>query len=446
MHVRYDKLVPTLKAALRHDTLDLLGRAVSFIRRLREIRACLFVWSVVLSRFGSGRPGFEQARQWYQRLGGSELWPRPFQMRFKSPSAVRLFEQAFESCVDRWRATKRRSHPLARHFPDIVAVDSTSIQLLDALRPVFKGGQSFFSSLKVLLTVSVFGCLPLHARMVPGCRHDMTLFPPLTLFAQRTLMLFDKGFVAFERLRDIQQAGLQFLCPMRLNGNPMLLDARCAPKLVVHRVRRASKVVRRGARRYPGTIRLHELLASKSCISKPWDLDVVMWPGSNQEPTYARLVIVPGPKGRPRPYLTNLDPLTWSPKAIAELYRLRWQIELVFKELKQCLNLENLPSRDPHAVQVFAWASLIALALSRCISMWLCPLVKLVGLAARLRPALTSRALRQLARSLARILTSPTRQALAYARVFTEDIVLEIGARDTDRDDTFKRMIPLLAA
>src|SRR5512142_1908069 len=98
MHVRYDKLVPTLKAVLADDALDLLGRAVAFIRRLREIRACLFVWSVVLSRFGSGRPGFEQARQWYRRLGGSELWPRPFQIRFKSPNAVKLFEQAFESC------------------------------------------------------------------------------------------------------------------------------------------------------------------------------------------------------------------------------------------------------------------------------------------------------------------------------------------------------------
>ena len=90
MSVRYDKLVRALKAVLPEETLSALGRAVAFIRRLREIRASIFVWSVVLSRFGSGLPAFEQARQWYRRLGGTEFWPRPFQMRFKSAAAVRL--------------------------------------------------------------------------------------------------------------------------------------------------------------------------------------------------------------------------------------------------------------------------------------------------------------------------------------------------------------------
>jgi hypothetical protein len=446
MYVRYDRLVPVLKTVLCDDALDLLGRAVSFIRRLREIRACLFVWSVVLSRFGSGRPGFEQARQWYGRLGGTQLWPRPFQIRFKSPNAVRLFEQAFESCVQRWRTSRHRCHPLAKHFADIVAVDSTVIELSDALRPVFKGGQNFVSSLKVLLTVSVFGALPLHARMLRGCQHDMTLFPPLELFAPGTLMLFDKGFVAFQRLRDIEAAGLRYLCPMRVNGNAIVLHARRAPGWATRRIRGACKLVRRRARQSSDYVMLRDLITADSRIRKPWDLDVVMWPANTEVPTYARVVIVPGLGGKPRPYLTNLDPLKWTPAAIAELYRLRWQIELVFKELKQCLNLDNLPSKDPHAVQVFAWASLLALALSRCISLWLCPLTKLVGLAGRLRPALTSRALRQLARSLARILTSPVRQAIAHVRAFTEDILLEIRARNVARNDTFKRMIPLLEA
>jgi hypothetical protein len=89
MKVRYDELVPALKALLPADGLDLIGRAVAFIRRLREIRASIFVWSVVLSRFGAGRPGFEQARQWYRQLTSVELWARPFQVRFKSIGAVR---------------------------------------------------------------------------------------------------------------------------------------------------------------------------------------------------------------------------------------------------------------------------------------------------------------------------------------------------------------------
>ena len=107
MSVRYDKLVPALKALLPDERLNFLGRAVAFIRRLRNIQASVFVWSVVLSRFGDGRPAFEQARQWYKRLGGAEIWPRPFQMRFKNARAVRLFERTFDDAVKNWRAPTR---------------------------------------------------------------------------------------------------------------------------------------------------------------------------------------------------------------------------------------------------------------------------------------------------------------------------------------------------
>jgi hypothetical protein len=157
-------------------------------------------------------------------------------------------------------------------------------------------------------------------------------------------------------------------------------------------------------------------------------------------------VIVPGPKRAQRPYLTNLKPSQWSPRALAELYRLRWQVELVFKELKQNLNLESLPSKDCHAVQVFTWASLLALAVSRTVASCLCPLPQLVGLAPGLRPALVTRALRSTLRLLARALSAPPRRAHELLEIFAEEVALEIRARDRPREDSFQRLRPLLRA
>jgi hypothetical protein len=436
MSARYDRLVPALKALLPETPLTLLGRAVAFIRRLREIQASAFVWSVVLSRFGSGRPGFEQARLWYRRLAGSTLWPRPFQMRFKTVSAVRLFERAFAEAVKPWRTQRRARHPLARHFPDIAAVDSTLLQLADALRPVFKGTISAAASLKALLTISVFGLLPLHAELVAGNRHDMTLFPALDLFVRGTLLLFDKGFVAYDRLRQIDDAALLYLCPMRLNGNALVV-----------RTRRAPKYVRRVLGRHPDGVWLRDLLPAKRRIGRAWDVDVLVWPKSaGARPVATRLVIVPGPKRAQRPYLTNLAASRWPPRIVAELYRLRWQIELVFKELKQHLNLENLPTKDRHAVQVFAWASLIALALSRTVATCFCAANALVGLAPSLRVALVTRALRGMVRLLGRALVAVSHCQRQLVDVFVDELALEIRARDPDRDDSFKRLAPLLPA
>ena len=438
MSVRYDRLVPALKALLPEDPLTLLGRAVAFIRRLREIRASAFVWSVVLSRFGSGRPGFEQARQWYLRMTGATLWPRPFQMRFKSAAAVRLFQRAFLDAVKPWRVRRRARHPLARHFPDIALIDSTVLQVDDSLRRFFKGTRGAAASLKALLTVSVFGLLPLDAEVCAGNRHDMKLFPALDLFVRGTLLLFDKGFVAYDRLRQIADASLLYLCPMRLNGNALVMRARRAPKYV-----------RQALRRHPEGVWLRDLLPADKRIGKAWDLDVVLWPKTaarERQQVATRLVIVPGPAQAQRPYLTNLTPSQWSPRALAELYRLRWQVELVFKELKQNLNLACLPSKDPHAVQVFAWASLIALALSRTVTACLCPLTQLVGLAPRLRPALVTRALRSTIRLLARALSAPRQRAHDLLGVFVEEVVLEVRARDPGREDSFQRLLPLLNA
>jgi putative transposase len=431
----YDKLVPALKALLPSAEIDALGRSVSFIRRLREIRAGGFVWSVVLSRFCAGRPAFEQARRCYEQVIGVWVWPRPFQMRFKARSAVALFERVFEMAVRYWRTSRRVNHPLAKCFADVVLIDSTDIQLFDALRPIFKGAGASVASLKVLLTVSAFGLVPLAATLFSGNRNDQQLFPSLSLFRRGSLLLFDKGFVQYERLRTIERAGLYFLCPMRLNGNPRIVGVRNAPRQI-----------RLALARNPDGLRLRDVLEVGARIHGSWDIDIVLKSGDRPNESRCRLVLVPGRKNVVRPYLTNLAARDWSPAAIAELYRVRWQIELVFKELKQHLNLESVNSRDEHAVQVLTWASLIALLVSRTLANCVSPFSLSIGLRSPIRPSLVSRALRGAIRILAKALGTPlSRSELPYAELLFDQLRTEVRSRDGDRADSFGRIGPLLA-
>jgi hypothetical protein len=241
MKVRYDEVVPALKRLLPSERVDAVGQRVGFIQRLRTITASSFVWSVVLSRFGHGVPAFEQARQWYARLTKTILWPRPFQMRFKKASVVRLFERVFEEAVQPWRAgmQRRPQHPLAKRFPDVVTWDSTLVQVADCLRGHFKGTRGAAASLKVLLAVSVWGLMPLAAQVVAGHRHDNLFGPPLALFRKGTLLLFDKGFGAYRRLREIGDASLFYLCPMRVNGIAHVVKVHAGPSRARTSLRRS---------------------------------------------------------------------------------------------------------------------------------------------------------------------------------------------------------------
>jgi len=64
--------------------------------------------------------------------------------------------------------------------------------------------------------------------------------------------------------------------------------------------------------------------------------------------------------------VSNLEAATWSAAQLLELYRVRWQVELVFKRLKGLLHLDHLRARGPELAQVYLLGKLLgALLLAR---------------------------------------------------------------------------------
>lgn len=58
--------------------------------------------------------------------------------------------------------------------------------------------------------------------------------------------------------------------------------------------------------------------------------------------------------------VTTLEAADWSPREVLRLYRARWQVELVFKRMKQLLRLNQLRSQHPTSVEATVRALLIA--------------------------------------------------------------------------------------
>ena len=57
--------------------------------------------------------------------------------------------------------------------------------------------------------------------------------------------------------------------------------------------------------------------------------------------------------------VTSLDAATYSDAEVAELYRLRWQIELAFKRLKSLLNFNRLPAKDADLARAWLLSKLL---------------------------------------------------------------------------------------
>ncbi len=58
--------------------------------------------------------------------------------------------------------------------------------------------------------------------------------------------------------------------------------------------------------------------------------------------------------------LTSLDDAGFPTGDVLDLYRLRWQIELVFKRLKSLIHLDQLPAKDPDLARCWIYAKIIA--------------------------------------------------------------------------------------
>ena len=67
-------------------------------------------------------------------------------------------------------------------------------------------------------------------------------------------------------------------------------------------------------------------------------------------------VLVDG-KWRDMVFLTNN--FAWSATTVAELYKARWEVELLFKELKQTLQLQDFYGENENAVRWQIWAALL---------------------------------------------------------------------------------------
>jgi hypothetical protein len=87
------------------------------------------------------------------------------------------------------------------------------------------------------------------------------------------------------------------------------------------------------------------------------DFDVTF--GSGASCVMCRMVGVPTPEGAYHSYLTNLPPAV-GPLQIADLYRVRWEIESDNKLDKSCSHLDDIAARSGPSVRAMVHASIVS--------------------------------------------------------------------------------------
>jgi hypothetical protein len=149
------------------------------------------------------------------------------------------------------------------------------------------------------------------------------------------IVLFDKGYVDFEHLGDLEQRGVFWVTRAKDNLAYEVVGTMPASK--------DPKILR------DDIIRLNN-------------------PNESAPELLRRVVALVEVDGEEREMVFLTNNLTWSPRSVADLYRCRWQIEVFFKQIKQTLQLADFLGHNANAVRWQVWLALLVYLLLRYLS------------------------------------------------------------------------------
>jgi putative transposase len=319
------------------SVLSQVAEETGFHRRDRKRDAVKFLRTMLVS--ASSPAGGRQAdimRQYFE-AGGEKVVRGSFYDWF-GPPLEKAVTKLSEIALDFARRQPVDLPGTLGGVHDWRIVDSSTVKLHQNLVGTYPGTGDY-AAVKVHKTLSVGSGTVVDYHFSPAREHDS---PHLTLDEswRGFGLLVDLGYASISRLRDCQRYGVSVVIRLKDGWKP-----------------KVTSVARADLKRtfVPGTdldLFLDDVHLNLGNII---DVDVVV--GSDEIPM--RLVGVLAPGHGYRFYLTNL-PRSFGPHQIADLYRVRWEIEVSNKLDKSSLRLDEIDARRPEAVRALLHASLVA--------------------------------------------------------------------------------------
>lgn len=339
-----------LRRVFGEAELDQLARDAGFMRRKRSITP-LALLTACLSTLGVGKAQWiADILRTFNRFTGKGVCYKPFHKQLAKPG----FAEFLSTVVNRalGELTVRVLEPLddsrIAMFEDLLVHDGTSFALKDDLAVAWPG--RFWNrapaAMEIHATMSATQDSVVKIVLAPDKEAERPFLPSGEELENR-LLLADRGYEGRQVFREIEANGGYFIVRGNLAIKPTILRA------YLHG---------RRFKRIEG-----KTLDIKRLPKDSVDLDIEWGTGTKQ---WAGRLIVFGAAGarrkRQRVLLhTNLSRKAFRGKDVAALYRLRWQVELVFKEWKSYANLHKFDTTKEPIAEGLVWASLLVAILKR---------------------------------------------------------------------------------
>jgi hypothetical protein len=339
------------QSVLDASRLNERGYQLKFCERQRQITPFRFGLSVIASMAAQEAQSIADLHRQFNDLWDIEVSYKAFYNQFAKASCASFLLDSLSDSMGKLTRKVLGFQPgqAFSEFNRIVIQDGSSFAIHDALCQVFPGRFNTVKPAAVELhcTMDLLCDTPLTIVLSPDTDSEHDYLPqPQSL--EGDVFLADRGYLDLTYLRDVDRHGGFFIVRAKDGLNPRVIDA----------VREDGKRVKSCQDRD------FQAIISKLPKRQRTELDVE-WQIDHQ-PFRCRLIASWNPETQSFVYLlTNLPRVKYNISNVCLGYKLRWQVELLFKEWKSYANLHAFDTENEHITEALIWSSLAAAALKR---------------------------------------------------------------------------------
>ena len=415
------ELRATLKSLFSDSWLREAARDTGFIKRERKICCVSFFWTLVLGFGVDSLRTISGLRRAYERVTRVTIVPSAFYDRF-TRSLVRFLRVSIDHVIDEFRTTWAGAHERLERFSDVVLADATVINLHHALRKVFPGSRTNSAPAAAKLH-AVFSVLGKGDSTVSITSERVSEQKKLRIgpWVAGRLLLFDLGYFRFQLFSCISRNKGYFLSRLKKNANPRIVK--------VHRRVRGNSIRVEGQKLQDVLARLERQVLDVE-IETQFKNRVYNGKRRTARQRFRLIAILDEFTLEYHCYVTNVPVDMLAAEDIGNTYRARWEIELIFKELKSGYRMDQITSSRKAVAESMIYAAVLTLLVSRKLFRSVCN--ALGDLASRATAGRWSRLLSSYAQELQLLVIRPPREA-RFLRGLFETIVYEVVDPHTNR-------------
>jgi len=347
-------LAELFKSTFHRSTILAWARSCGAVRRLRQIHPQDFVLALVGCALGDEERSIATARRLFDRLTGFMPEESSFYDRFTDPMVElfrRLFRGALEAC------SLERREALAEMLGgtgilDVLAIDASQVSLPAAASEVLPSTSEQHGGFKLTACLSLLFQKIQRVDVTDARTHDRKALK-LARWLHGQLLLLDRGYSDHRLFKTIEARGGFFLTRLKESSVPMVA------------------AIRSGL----GQAHIGEALTGELPYRGVVDLDARfrLRNGGTKVFRVIRVTVEHDTRdGYVKPVdiwlVTNLDPAVFMAVQVATIYRMRWEVEILFRALKSVGRLDQLRSASLPVIHVFIYAALIGVVLAQDIS------------------------------------------------------------------------------